>query len=92
MKISDLFLGLALLSACWGVVSGIVITNFLMERGVKINFFLYRLHIIKYVHHYKHITEAEQSKPGSWFYSFVLGMNLALLFSAIGMVMKLLNL
>ena len=91
MEISDLFLGLALLSICWGVVSGIFITNFLMERGIKINFFLYRLYIIKYVHQYKQITEAEDSQPGPWFHSFVLGMSLTLLFSAIGIALKLFN-
>ena len=88
MNVSDLFLGLALVSVGWGIVSMIVITSFVADRGTKINFFLYRLYIIKYLKQYKQITEAEKGVPGLWFYLFVISMNLALLFSIIGFVAK----
>jgi hypothetical protein len=88
MNVSDLFLGVALLSVGWGIVSGIVITNFVSERGTKINFFLYRIYIIKYVNQYKQITEAESGKPGPWFYSFVISMNLTLVFAFLRILLK----
>jgi hypothetical protein len=88
MNISDLFLGMGLVSVGWGIVSMIVITNFVSERGTKINFFLYRIYIIKYVNQYKKITKAENGEPGSWFYSFVISMNMALVFAVIGFVLK----
>lgn len=88
MVISNLFLGMALLSVGWGIVSMIVITNFVAERGTKINFFLYRIYIIKYVNQYKRITEEENGKTGPWFYSFLLSMNLALVFTVIGAILK----
>jgi hypothetical protein len=88
MNVSDLLLGLALLSVSWGIVSGIVITNFVSERGTKINYFLYRIYIIKYVNQYKQITEEENGVPGPWFYSFVISMNMTLVFALIGILLK----
>ena len=52
MDISNLFLSIALISVGWGIVSMIAITNFVAERGTKINFFLYRIYVIKYVRQY----------------------------------------
>jgi hypothetical protein len=88
MSVSDLLLGLALLSVGWGIVSGIVITSFVSERGTKINYFLYRIYIIKYVNQYKQITEEENGVPGPWFYSFVISMNLTWVFAIIGILLK----
>ena len=88
MDTGSLFFGIALLSMGWGIVSMIVITSFVAERGTKINFFLYRIYIIKYVNQYKRITEEENGKPGPWFYSFLLSMNLALVFTVIGAILK----
>jgi hypothetical protein len=88
MNVGNLFLGLGLVSVCWGIVSMIVITSFVAERGTKINYFLYRLYIIKYVNQYKQITEAENGEPGPWFYSFVVSMNLAFLSLVIGLILK----
>jgi hypothetical protein len=88
MNLSDLFLGLALVSVGWGIVSMIVITNFIAERGTKINFFLFRIYIIKYVQQYRQITEAENGEPGPWFYSFIISMNLTWAFAIIGFVLK----
>jgi hypothetical protein len=88
MNLGDLFLGMALVSVALGIVSMIVITSFVSERGTKINFFLYRIYIIKYVNQYKQITEAEDGKPGPWFYSFVISMNMALVFTILGAILK----
>ena len=88
MNISNLLLGLAIMSVCWGVVSGIVITNFLVERGIKINFFLYRIYIYKYISQYKQITEAEQGKPGIWFYSYIYSFWGAALLALLGIWMR----
>ena len=91
MDISNLFFGLALASVAWGIFSMIAITNFVAERGTKINFFLYRIYIIKYVSQYKRLTEEEDGKPGPWFYSFVVAMNLTWVLAIIGFVLKSLS-
>ena len=88
MEVGNLFLGLGLVGMGWGIISMIVITNFVADRGTKINFFLYRLYIFKYVNQYKHITEMENGEPGPWFYSFVVSMNFALLCSVTGLILK----
>ena len=88
MDVGNLFLGMALISVAWGIVSMIAITSFVSERGTKINYFLYRLYIIKYVSQYKKITEAENGEPGAWFYSFVISMNLALVLTIVGAILK----
>ena len=88
MDISNLFLSIALISVGWGIVSMIAITNFVAERGTKINFFLYRIYVIKYVSQYKRITEKENGRPGPWFYSFVVSMNLTWVLAIIGFVLK----
>ena len=91
MDISNLFLSIALISVGWGIVSMIAITNFVAERGTKINFFLYRIYVIKYVSQYKRMTEKENGKPGPWFYSFVVSMNLTWVLAIIGFVLKSLS-
>ena len=71
MELANLFLGTGLICVVWGIVSMIAITSFVAERGTKINFFLYRIYIFKYVNEYKQITEAENGEPGPWFFSFL---------------------
>jgi hypothetical protein len=70
MGLCDVLLGMALISIGWGIVSAIEITIYVSEYGTKINYFLYRIYIIKYVSQYKQITQAEGGRPGPWFYSF----------------------
>jgi hypothetical protein len=88
MPISNLFFGVAVVSVAWGVVSSIVITSYLTSRGIKINFMLLRLFIIKYVAQYQEITRRETGKTGPWFHSFVISMNLALVAAVIGIILK----
>ena len=85
---SNIFLGLALVSVFWGIVSSIKIVSFLQSRGKKINFFLIRLLIIKYVHDYQVITTEENGQPGPWFYSYVTAMNLALVCAIVGLLLR----
>jgi uncharacterized oligopeptide transporter (OPT) family protein len=85
---SNTFFILALACAVWGVVSSIVITSFLARRGVKINYVFLKVLILKYVHQYRKITLQENGKPGPWFYSFVVSMNLALVLAIVGFVLK----
>jgi len=87
---SNVFLVIALISVFWGIVSSIKIVSFLMSRGRKINFFLLKLMIIKYVHDYQIITssESEDGHAGPWFYSYVTSMNIALVFAIIGLILK----
>jgi len=89
MVMSHTFFILALASAVWGVVSSIVITAFLARRGVKINYVFIKVLILKYVHQYRKITLRENGRPGPWFYSYVISMNLALVLAIVGFMLKI---
>lgn len=84
MSISDLIFGAAVANVIWGVISGIMITNFVAARGTKIHFFLYRIYIFKYINQYKKITEAKEGRPGIWFYSYLFSFWGALAFALLG--------
>ena len=76
------------MSVAWGIVSVIVIASFLSKRGIKINFLFFRVLMLKYIHQYHKITMQENGKSGPWFYSYMISMNLALVFAIVGIVLK----
>jgi uncharacterized oligopeptide transporter (OPT) family protein len=88
MTMSTPLLILAILSALWGVVSSLVIASFLSRHGVKINYLFLKVLMLKYIHQYRKITIQESGRPGPWFYSFVISMNLALALAVIGLVLR----
>jgi hypothetical protein len=88
MALNEILLYMALLSVAWGVVSAIVIASFLSQRGIKINILFFRILILKYIHQYYQITESEDGRPGPWFYSYVVSMNLALFLAIIGLILR----
>ena len=83
-----MFFALAILSVVWGVVSSILIASFLSKRGIKINLLFFRILVLKYIHQYHSITTQENGKPGPWFYSYIISMNLALVFVVLGMLLN----
>ena len=85
---SGLFFVLAILGAVWGVVSSIIISSFLSKRGVKINLLFFKVLVLKHIHQYHKITTQENGKPGPWFYSYIVSMNVALIFAIVGIVLK----
>ena len=85
---SDLLFILAILSVSWGIVSSVVISSFLSKRGVKINLLFFRVLVLRYIHQYHSITTQENGKPGPWFYSYIISMNLALVLVVVGMVLR----
>ncbi len=85
---STVFLAAAIICAGWGIISQIKIVNFLSARGHKINFFLIRLLIIKYVHDYRVITTEENGRAGPWFYSYVTAMTLTIVFAVAGIILR----
>jgi len=86
---STLFLILALISVAWGIANSIMITSFLSERGIKVNYLFIRLFIFRYVRQYRKITMEETGKPGLLFYPFIAAWNLALIFAIVGVILKI---
>lgn len=85
---SQTLLYLALVFVAWGIVSSIAIVNFISKRGHKINYFLIRIMIYKYISIYNEITREENGRQGPWFYSYVVSMNAALVCVIIALVLR----
>jgi hypothetical protein len=85
---ANTFLVLAIVFVGLFVIFSILIVNEVSKRGVKINFFLLRLYIIKYIHQYKKITKKETGKVGPLYYPCVISVNLALIFAIVGLLLK----
>jgi hypothetical protein len=88
MDASDVFLAIALICAGWGVVSAMFIVSFLQSRGIKINWLLIKLWIIKYVSQYEEITRKETGKAGAWYFSYVISMLTAFGMAVVGIILK----
>ncbi|MFC2078448.1 hypothetical protein ACFLSZ_00545 [Candidatus Bipolaricaulota bacterium] len=88
MTLSTALLVIAFVSLGWGIVSSIKIVSFLMQRGIKINFFLLRLLIIRYARQYRAVTQEETGRTGPWFFSFIIAMNLTLVTAIVGLVLR----
>lgn len=89
MNIFYLFMYLALFFVLSNIVFTILIVSELQKRKVKINFFLLRLYIPKYVHQYKKITLEETGKVGVLFYCRVVSINLTWILAVIGIILKI---
>ncbi len=85
---ANIILGMSLVSVAAAVIFSIMIVNEVSKRGVKINFFLLRLLIIKYIHQYKQMTREETGKVGPLYYPCILSYNLALVFAITGLLLR----
>jgi hypothetical protein len=82
------FFIVGVISVLFGVFCSIVMVSYISERGVKINWFLLRLFLPKYVNMYKRMTTEENGKPGYWYYIFVTCMIGGLILVIIGLILK----
>jgi len=70
------------------VIFSIMIVHRLSKSGVKINFILLRLYLVKYIHQYKQITLKETGKIGPLFYPCIVSIILALVLAIVGLVLR----
>jgi hypothetical protein len=70
------------------VVFSMMIVHELSRRGVKINFFLLKLYIIKYIHQYRRITKEETGRIGPLYYPCIGSVNLSLICAVLGLALK----
>ncbi len=86
--LSTVFLVLAIPCAVIGVVLMMAMTSAVRVRGQKINWFFLRLFILKYISDYRYFTIKETDRSGPLFYPFIISINLALLFTVLGLVLR----
>lgn len=82
------FLVLALICAATGVCASIAVTSYVSRRGVKVNYFLWRIMIFKYFSDYQRMTKQETGRTGPWHYIFIIAMVLAAIFTITGIILK----
>jgi hypothetical protein len=88
MVMSDVLIGIAIISVLWGVVSAVMITGALQKRGIKVSWLFLRVMILKYIGQYRDVTRRETGRTGPLFYSYVMAMNLALVTAVVGLILR----
>ncbi len=73
---------------CWGIVSALKMASYISKRGHKINIFLFRIMIYRYINSYMEITREETGRTGRWFYHYVVAMNAALVLVIVGIILE----
>ena len=88
MLLSSVLLVIALVSVVWGIVSSLMIADALQKRGVKVNWILLRMMILKYIGQYRDVTRKETGRAGPWSSSYIIAMNLALVTAVAGLILR----
>ena len=86
---ANTFLILALVFVGLFVIFSMMIVHQLSKRGVKINYILLRLYLIKYISQYKQAILKETGKVGPLYYPCLVSVILALVLAIAGLVLKL---
>ena len=79
---------LAACSAAWALVAAMLMVGELQRRHVRISWIWIRFYLPKYIHQYRQITASESGRPGGLFYHFVIPINLAWIFLALGLIAR----
>ncbi|MBP1766374.1 MAG: hypothetical protein H6P98_489 [Candidatus Aminicenantes bacterium] len=79
---------LALVCAGVYVIFSMMIVRDLSKRRVKINYFLLRLFLIKYISQYKQIMLKETGKVGPLYYPCIVSVGLALVLAIAGLILR----
>ncbi len=87
-KMANVAAVFSLVSLGTAVVFSMMIVHEVSKRGVKINFFLLRLLIIRYIHKYGKMTLKETGKVGPLYYPCIISYNLALGFGIVYLIVR----
>jgi hypothetical protein len=88
MNVSHLFLYLAIFFVLVNVVITMLMISELQKRKFKINLFLLKLYIPKYVSQYKKMTSEETGRAGSLYYGWLATINLAWIAAVVGLILR----
>jgi hypothetical protein len=85
---ANMFAVLAFLSVGLAIVFSMMIVREVSKRGIKINFVLLRLYIIKYISQYEQLTRKETGKAGPLYYPCVVSYALTLVFAIVFLILR----
>jgi hypothetical protein len=80
MTMQHVILVLGLTSAFWAVGTAVCLYEALRRRGERVSFIWLRVMIPSYLNRYRAITRAESGRTGPLFHSWIVSINLALVF------------
>ncbi len=72
--IIDIVMILVMVCLAWAITSMVLIISKVEKSGTRINFFLIKLFIFKYISQYNEMTRKEKGKVGPLFYHFIVPM------------------
>ncbi len=75
-------------SVVWGSIAAARMGSELQRRGERVNWFLMRLQMIRWVNRYKDVTTAEHGHPGSLYRQFTYAMSLGLVAAAAALLIR----
>ena len=87
-SLSTVFILLAITCVLVGVALMMAMTSAVQARGQKINWLFVRFFVLKYISDYRYFTIKETGRSGPLFYPFIISMNLALVFTVLGLVLR----
>jgi hypothetical protein len=79
------------IAAISGLVNGVftyMILSYISKRGIKVNYWMIRLYMFKYLQEYRKLTIEENGKPGNLYYAWIVTIIL-LTISAIIIIVNL---
>lgn len=85
---ANVFAILAFVSVGMAIVFSMMIVHEVSKRGIKINYVLLRLYIIKYVSQYEQLTRKETGKAGPLYYPCVISYSLTLVFAILFLILR----
>ena len=85
---ANIFAVLAFLAVGLAIVFSMMIVREVAKRGIKINYVLLRLYIIKYISQYEQLTRKETGKAGPLYYPCVISYGLTLVFTIVFLILR----
>jgi len=73
----DIVMLLVMVCLAWAITSMVLIISKVEKSGTKVNFFLIKLFIFKYISQYNEVTRQEKGRVGPLFYHFIVPMWIA---------------
>jgi hypothetical protein len=91
MSTPQLFLAIAAICAIGAVVSAIQITRYLDRHGLKTPFPLMGLFLFRNLGRYSEMTRGETGTTGSLYHSYIISINLTLVFALLALGLNVLR-
>jgi hypothetical protein len=77
VSVIDIVMIMVMVCLAWAITAMVLIISRVEKSGTRINFFLLKLFVFKYISQYNEMTRTEKGRVGPLFYHFIVPMWLA---------------